>query len=201
MGEPVQNQSPAVIDYDAFEKERTARLQADLQARLKDEFQGRQEGLKQIILKSVVLGDYEKAEKGIEHYLEVKKEYPEFSPRVEQLMKHSKELINAIRSKRSLPTLSQLTMSKQKEIMDHVVSHFNELKTTLKTIERIAKDVTLSDIRSTVWLIKTVSYVVIGLSVLFFLKNFNSEIGQPFWVVFNEVVTYLFDAISNAIGL
>jgi hypothetical protein len=200
MGALSQNQSPVGgIDYDALEKERAARMQHELQKRLRDEFHGRQDGLRQIILRSITMGDYKRAEEDLVQYINLKGNYPDFAPRVEQLVQHAKELINAIRSKRNLPGLGQLTMSKQKEIMDHVVAHFNELKSTLKAIERIASDVALSDIRSTVWLLKTCSYVVLSLVVAVFLRSFNTEIGQPFWIVFNDLVNLLFDRVVGLI--
>jgi hypothetical protein len=201
MGAALQNQSPGHIDYDMLEKERTARLQADLQRRLGNEFSGRQDGLRQIILKSVAVSNYEQASIDLDNYVQYKSVYPEFPPRVQQLVQHCHELINAIRSKRSLPGLSQLTMSKQKEIMDYVVAHFNELKTTLKTIERIAKEVSLSDIRSTVWFVKTASYTTIGFVVVYFFQNFNAEIGQPFWVVFEDLSNHLFTALYSMLNL
>jgi hypothetical protein len=113
------------------------------------------------------------------------------------MVRHARELINAVRSKRNLPGLSQLTMAKQKEIMDHVVNHFNELKYTLKAIEKVAKDVALSDIRSTVWLIKTFSYSVLLIVITYFMVTFVKDIGGPFWVVFNDLADMVFESIMG----
>lgn len=198
MGAIQQNQSPgAGIDYEALERERAARIQGEMQRRLRDEFQGRGDGLRRVILRSVVLGDYPRASDDLDGFVQLKSNYPEFGGRVETLVQHSKELINAIRAKRNLPGLSQLSMSKQKEIMDNVVAHFGELKITLKAIERVSTDVSLSDIRSTVVLIKTVSYVILGLAAAVFFKNFGSDIGKPFWVVFNDLVNLLFESVAG----
>ena len=188
------------IDYDRLEKARTAALQAQLKERLKGEFGGRMDGLRRAVLKSVVIGDYEKANQSLDNYIKFKEEYPDFHPRVADMVRHSRELINAVRSKRNLPGLSQLTMAKQKEIMDHVVNHFNELKFTLKAIEKVAKDVALSDIRSTVWFIQTVSYVVLAIVVTYFMISFTSDIGGPFWVVFNDLTDVSFNWFVNLIG-
>lgn len=189
------------INYEKMEQARTAALQAHLKDRLKAEFGGRMDGLRQVVLKLVVMGDYEKANLSLDNYITYKQDYPDFHPRVADMVRHSRELINAIRSKRNLPGLSLLTMAKQKEIMDHVVNHFNELKFTLKAIEKVAKDVSLSDIRSTVWLIQTCSYVVLAIVVTYFVLTFTSDIGGPFWVVFNDLTNMLFDSIANLVGL
>jgi hypothetical protein len=200
MGLPAQNQSLGVINYEALERERALKLQVELQNRLKTEVQGRQEGLRMVVLRWVVATDYDKAADGIDHYVASKHQYPDFAPRVEPMVQHAKELINAIRSKRNLPGLSQLSMTKQKEILDHVVSHFNELKTTLKSMEKVANDVALSDVRSTVWFIKSLSYTVLGLVIFYLVLNFNKEIGQPFWIVFNEMNNFLFNKLAALFG-
>ena len=194
------SKSEKAIDYDRLEKARTAALQAQLKERLKGEFGGRMDGLRRAVLKSVVLGDYEKANQSLDNYIQFKEDYPDFHPRVADMVRHSRELINAVRSKRNLPGLSQLTIAKQKEIMDHVVNHFNELKFTLKAIEKVAKDVALSDIRSTVWFIQTVSYVVLAIVVTYFMLTFTSDIGGPFWVVFNDLTDVMFNWFVNLIG-
>jgi hypothetical protein len=189
------------IDYESLEKARTAQLQAQLRDRLRQEFGNGIDGLRRVVLKSVVNADYKKANQSLDNYIILKEEYPDFHPRVVDMIRHSRELINAIRSKRNLPGLSQLSIAKQKEIMDHVVSHFNELKYTLKAVERVAKDVALSDIRSTVWLIKTVSYCLLGILVVAFSISFTEQIAKPFWVVSNDLVNKMSNAFFTMLGL
>lgn len=199
--ETAEDTAQKAIDYERLEKARTAALQAQLRDRLKAEFGGRMDGLRQVVLKSVVMGDFERANLSLDNYITYKEPYPDFHPRVKEMVRHSRELINAIRSKRNLPGLSQLTMAKQKEIMDHVVNHFNELKYTLKAIEKVAKDVALSDIRSTVWFIRTFSYCVLAIVVTYFLVTFTRDIGGPFWVVFNDLAGMVFESLMGFLGL
>jgi hypothetical protein len=45
------------IDYERLEMARTVALQAQLRDRLKAEFGGRMDGLRRVVLKSVVAGD------------------------------------------------------------------------------------------------------------------------------------------------
>lgn len=203
LDKPVEAKEKAqkAIDYERMEKARTAALQAQLKERLKGEFGSGTDGLRRVVLKSVVIGDYEKANQSLDNYIVLKEDYPDFHPRVADMVRHCRELINAVRSKRNLPGLSQLSMAKQKEIMDHVVNHFNELKYSLKAIEKVAKDVALSDIRSTVWLMQTTSYGVLAIVATYFLVTFTSDIGGPFWVVFNDISNIIFESLVGFLGL
>jgi hypothetical protein len=108
---------------------------------------------------------------------------------------HSKELINAIRAKRNFPNLSSLPMSKQQEILDHSLGHFDDLKLSLKAIEQIVKDEAIKDIRSTVWVLHTGVYVVMAIVVTMFLLDFSGALGQPLWAVYNDLSDKAYQAL------
>jgi hypothetical protein len=135
------------IDYQQMEQARTKVLQNQLNQQLRTRELGNQYSLRRVILRMVVDGQYKEASEAIDVFMDAKAVYPGFRERSEVHVNHSKELINAVRAKRNFPNLSQLSMSKQQEILDHAIEHFDELRVTLKSIEHILKDETVKDIR------------------------------------------------------
>jgi erythromycin esterase-like protein len=135
----------------------------------------------------VAAGNYQDAADMIGAFIEVKKVYPAFAERVEAQANHAKELVNAVRAKRNFPNLSALSMSKQQEILDHAVEHFDELRLTLKHIENVLKDEAIQDIRSTVWVVRTSVYTLVAIVAAAFVTEFSGALGKPLWVVFNDL--------------
>lgn len=194
-------ESQSRIDYDVLEKEKTYQIQLAFQKRLKNEFEGQGTSLRRMVLQNVVDGQYELAKQVISTFIQTKESYPDFGPRATPIAKHSEDLITAIEAKRSLPNMHVLNMSRQKEVLDHVIDHFNELKHCLKNIEKIAGDELLADFRSTQWLLRTVSYTVLGLVVISFIMHFSSDIGQPFWVVADNITENIATLMTDWFGL
>lgn len=197
-----ENNSSALpkVDYEALEKERAMVLQRDIQLSLANQQLGKIDSLRHAVLKSVVTADYEKAELDLDRFIQMKSEYPNFYERVKGPVQHCKELINAIRAKRGFPNLSVLSMSKQQEILNHVLEHFEELKAVLKHIEKVSREVTLDDLRSTVIVLRVLSYGVIGIVGLAFFMDFTTSIGQPLVAIFHDITNVMFDWVSPKIG-
>ena len=188
------------VDYETLEKERAVLLQRDIQLQLANQQLGKIDSLRYAVLKSVVTGDYEKAELDLDRFIHMKSDYPSFYERVKGPAQHCKELINAIQAKRGFPNLSVLSMSKQQEILNHVLEHFEELKVVLKHIEKVAREVTLDDLRSTVVVVRIFAYGVIGIVALGFFLDFTTSIGQPLVAIFHDITNAMFDWISPKIG-
>ena len=177
------------IDYHALEVQRTEQLKAQLKAELRSRQAGRIHSLRRSALALVVEGEYEEASGIVDVYVELKAELPAVAGRTVGHVRHAKELINAIRAKREFPNLSQLAMSKQQEILDHAVSHFEELKITLRAIEQIVRDEVVKDIRSSVWVIRSLCYVIGAITLIAFVSDFPDMLARPFV----EVVSYSLD--------
>jgi len=183
------NNAASKIDYEFLERQRTQALQDRLRQQLTSrDSDGKIDSLRRHVLKCVVEAQYDDANKVIEDYIEMKSLYPKLRERVEVQMRHSAELINAIRAKRNFPGLHLLSMSKQQEILEHAIHHFDELKLTLKGIEQIVRDEALQDIRSTVWVVRSATYSVVAIIAAAFIVEFSGALGQPLWTVFNDVV-------------
>jgi hypothetical protein len=174
------------IDYQAMELARTGMLQAQLKNQLRSMEAGRDSSLRKIVLRYVVEGKYPEAASTIDEYLDMKNIYPAIAERCVPHASHAKELINAVRAKRDFPGLSSLSMSKQQEILDHAIGHFEELKFTLKTIEYLVRDEAIKDTRSTVWVLQSLVYAVMAIVGALFLLEFSGSMGRSMWVVFND---------------
>lgn len=178
------------IDYQHMEQARTKYLQRQISMQMRSRDMGREYSLRRSVLSLVAAGNYQEAADIIDAFVEVKKVYPAFPGRVEAQANHAKELVNAVRAKRNFPNLSALSMSKQQEILDHAVEHFDELRLTLKHIENVLKDEAIQDIRSTVWVVRTAVYTVVSIVAAAFVTEFSGALGQPLWVVFNDLVDH-----------
>src|ERR1700722_7085208 len=136
------NSSPSV-NYQALEKERLVQSRAALKQKLKSVSEndlGRVGSLRREILSAVVSEKYDVGKSKLETFIEERAgDYPMFVERVGKFAKHASDLIQAIQTKRSFPGLGSLSLGKQQEITEKVLIHCQELKQTLKAIERAEK--------------------------------------------------------------
>jgi hypothetical protein len=183
--------SSAVINYNDLEAAKKQELQTQIHRRLRDKVQyGEREGLRQIILRLVVDGHYERANEELEEFVLSKTQYPRFEPRAAPFKNHCKDLIFAIESKRHFPGLSQLSSSKHQELFDKVVEHFEELKNVLIKIEIVEKEEKVKDLKSTLILVRafwTCLFTII--SFAFMLAFVNDGIAFSMNVVFDDVLS------------
>ena len=115
---------------------------------------GKADSLRFNVMTFVVEENYDRAIKEIRDFSVRPSEYPNFHKRIERYVKHSIDLVNAIRAKRKFPGMNSLTMSKQQELTDKYQQHFAELKYIMKKIETINYDLRQEDLRSTVLIVK-----------------------------------------------
>ena len=185
--------SEAAIDYEILSQERSGDLQSQFETRLSKRLSEDLSGLRRIILQSVVYGSYDQAKKELTSYIDSKEDYPSFKPRIDRYVAHCQDLISAIESKRNFPALSSLSVSKQQEIFERVIEHFDELKQSLVRIEATGHEVRLNDIRSTTIFIKTAMWSV---SLIIFLAFFMEISKSGFLTSFEELA----ERTSSLIG-
>lgn len=195
----LSNSVDTKVDYQALEKQRAEMLQNQLKQQLRALEVGKNSSLRRIVLRFVVEGQYTEAAATIDEYINIKKIYPSVVERSDAHAIHAKELINAIRAKRNFPNLSQLAMSKQQEILDNAIAHFEELRATLKAIEYIVRDEGIKDIRSTVWVLRSLVYTVTGVIVTIFMHEFTETLGRPLWIVFNDFAIVSFRYLTKVL--
>lgn len=185
------------IDYDLLEANRNAEIQDDLTKKLEENKGSHKiDSLRQAILDYVVGGKYETAKDELDAYVRSKRQYPQFIIRAERYKQHCVDLISAIDTKRNFPGIGTLSLSKQQELHEKVLDHFEELKHVLKQVEVLEKDQKLADVRSTVWVVKTFFNAVIFLMSFGFIYELNNGLGHSLNVVFNALVDDLINFTS-----
>lgn len=135
------------------------------------------------VMSFVISKHYDLASKELDLYVEFKSDFPGFGDQVGRYIEHGKDLIHAIRMKREMPGLENLSMAKRQEISDAVVYHFDELKSTIKQIEKAEYQMRLTDLRSTVIVVKTFSYCLLALLVGAFLADVYGGLAKTFHTV------------------
>jgi hypothetical protein len=125
----------------------------------------------------VVEEKYDRAIEELRAFLDAKTEFPKFRDRVSRYVDHSIDLINAIRAKRKFPGAASLTMAKQQELKDRFHQHFEELQQVLKNIERIHSKLKVDDIRSTVWVVRTLMNSIFVIFAVAFALEASRGLG------------------------
>ncbi|NJL24682.1 MAG: hypothetical protein HC902_05615 [Calothrix sp. SM1_5_4] len=92
------------------------------------------------VLALVAQENYDRAKEDLQDYIDLKGSYPAFQGRVRRYVEHCTDLIQAIQTKRDFPGWASLSLSKQQEIHEKVLEHYEELKQNLKHIEKIERD-------------------------------------------------------------
>ncbi len=183
-------------DYEDFEKARTQQLDTQLQESLVSRSDGKIDSLKHTILSYVSDADYDTAKSELGRYVSMQSEYPTFRVKSKRHIDHCNDVIQAIKAKRDFPGLHTLPMSKQQELMEKVVRHFEELKHYLHKIEVIEKDVKIDDLRSTVWVIRAAFYGLILVVFGYFLRYSALGMALSFNFIFDEytdaIISWLF---------
>lgn len=176
------------INYQALELEKTAELQEDISRRLAQHKEtGRGDSVRNAVLTQVVNSNYEAAIQELQMHVDFRVDYPNFQSRVQRYVDHCSDLIHAIETKRNLPDLGSLSLSKQQELYDRVLDHFEELKSYLSKIEQVERDVKLTDVRSTVWFVKSCMHAAFFILVVGFTIEVVNGLGASFYAVLNEM--------------
>lgn len=138
-------------------------MQEDLKRKLSEATKAeaaRVNTIRSAVLGMVVSESYDRAKDDLHRFVEVRAAFPNFQDRVVRHVQHCGDLIEAIKTKRNFPGLATLSLSKQHELHEKVLEHFEELKQSLRYIERAERDHKLEDVRSTVWVLKAASLTV-----------------------------------------
>lgn len=162
---------------------------------------GRADSLRSTILMLTLNEHYDAAIKELKVYLNAKSEYPQFASRTSRYASHSFDLINAIKTKRSFPGLSSLSTSKQQELQERALEHFDELKRMLLRIEKIDYELRLDDIRSTVWVIQAMFTGAVLVLAVYIVQSLSQGFFHSAHVVFNDYTTRLIDYVFNRFNL
>lgn len=179
------------INYERMEADRLAvhedELQKELQARVSSG--GAHNSLRRVVLRAVTEGQYEMAQSEIDDYINYREKFPNFQSRCERYREHCRDLVDAIKTKRTFPGLKSLSISKQQELHDKVIEHFDELKDYLKQIEMVEREVRMEDLRSTTWFIRTFFQCVLAVLGVAFVLDLTGGLASSFLVVVNRLIS------------
>ncbi|MES2856463.1 MAG: hypothetical protein V4692_11400 [Bdellovibrionota bacterium] len=180
------------------DREMGSKIAARMKASASDA--GGPDSLRNIVLGQIAGGNYARAIDDIKAYLDSKSEYPQFKVRSERYLSYAVDLVNAIKAKRSFPGMQHLSMSKQQELFDRAMEHFEDLKVTLRKVEQIEKEVRLEDVRSTVWVVKALIYCVFAFLTVAFLREASKGVLPSAVIVVDgasdDAVNWVFDKIG-----
>jgi len=177
-------------------------MQEDLRKKLLESQRkdlGRMDSLRASILSLVVSENYPRASEEMVAYVDLKTNFPGFQFRVQRLVQHCSELIQAIQTKRNFPGLAALSLAKQQEIHEKVLEHFEDLKQHLRQIEKIEREYKLEDVRSTVWVVKALSTSVAAILLVAFLLDLKAGIFNSAFSVTEGYVDHFSGWLVNLI--
>jgi hypothetical protein len=148
---------------------------------------GRADTLRYNVNCFVIEENYDRAIEELENYKNIDFDLPGYQKKIEPYLNHCIDLVHAIRAKRGFSKNITLTRSKQQEIGDTIKMHYDELQYIFKKIEQVRNQMTLEDLRSTVWIIKAIVYSVSSIVLILFIKEmFNGSI-ESFFIVLEAV--------------
>ncbi|HRK08816.1 MAG TPA: hypothetical protein PLZ57_13705 [Pseudobdellovibrionaceae bacterium] len=157
--------------------------------------------LRTMIMSLVADERYDKSVAELREHLESRPDFPMFKERAERLVKHAEDLIQAVRAKRNFPGFASLNMSKQKDLFEKAVDHFEELKVTLAKIEVIEKELKVEDLRSTVWVVQTFFICIAVLISYYFIRDLSRGMIPALSVLLESWSDSLADWIFQKLGL
>ena len=183
-----------------YEKEASgSKFSARMKASVKDV--GQVGTVRHTILTYIATEGYAKATEELNAYIQSKSAFPQFEGRVERYVSYANDLINGIKAKRSFPGFQHLSMSKQQDLSDRAMDHFEDLKLTLRKIESIEKEIRLEDMRSTVLVVKAVMYCCLAMLVIAFLKEISRGVLPTAAIVVDNLFGDIVDKIFNMLGI
>ena len=130
-----------------------------------------------VVLNSVVQGNYERAFSELKNVGKGLEEYSEFERDARRYVDHSKSLVSAIKTKRTICQTPQINRSKKRELNERIMSHFVELKKSIICIEKIEKRVKYEDFSTTMIFFKTVFYSFVAIFIGYVVIEVYPEIA------------------------
>lgn len=162
---------------------------------------GRADSLSYNILTLVADERYDRALEQMREFVEKDSGYPVLRNRIERHMNHGMDIVSAIRTKRNFPGFKSLTASKQNELMEKTLYHFEELKMVLKKVERIQVDVKLEDIRSTVIVVRAIVMAAIAVVIVAFVREASRGLFSTLLDVVDDFFGMITDYVLSFLGL
>ncbi|MFK8139311.1 MAG: hypothetical protein AB8E15_13205 [Bdellovibrionales bacterium] len=119
------------------------------------------------------------------------KNMPYFQTKTDRYFKYIVHLIEAIEEHKSIPNFENLPAAHQKKVHEQVFLYFDELNNTLKRVESVIHDLKVQDVRSTVWVLKSLTLAVVSVACVAALNEAFQFLDNPFETVFKHFEAFL----------
>jgi len=147
--------------------------------------EGNPDSLTNAIAHFVMDENYERAVRELRGYQEYKASYPTYPERTNRLFDHVENLIDAIKSKKSLTRSGNITASKRKEIGSVVILHYKQLRGSLMRIVQVEQQLRMKDSRSTVWVIQALLVSIFLITCIGLFSEAYDSMNSTFETVLN----------------
>lgn len=171
----------------------SARDRLERDYKLKD--LGEPDSLMNSTLQFVVDDNFDRAIHELGVYRELKSTFPLYIDRTERYFDHCVEVIEAIRTKRSVPT-GNLPAAKRQELSEKIFVHFHELSDSLSKIGSIENELKVEDAKSTVWVIQALFMAVFFLTLFAVVMEAWRTMRIPVQVVFHDAVEWILQTVG-----
>lgn len=176
--------------------EEDIRTQEELEQRLSESISGRLDGLRHTVLSLVVEGRYDTAIAELSYYANSDQKLEVFKSKARRYLNHCEELIRAVESKIKFCQTRTITRSQKHQLYVMVIKHFHELTDSLKKIERIENDIRVTDLKSTVWVLKAFIMCVGVLIIFAMVREATMTMKEPFLVIVNDSIEFIMKSIG-----
>lgn len=192
-----ENSNSEIFDDSGLEADLEDKLQIQLEQKIQN-----LSGIRHLILKHVIEGEYKRSKEEIKKYAEMKQQFTRFVIRTEPYIKHSIDIINTIETKRQFLNIKGIiNRSRQREMFSSILEHFDELKRFMNKTMEIAKEEELNDLKSTVFVLKVLSLCIFGLFVISFLILESISMLKSFYVIMDSFANDMLGKIFSYFDL
>ncbi|HEX4923741.1 MAG TPA: hypothetical protein VFV50_06630 [Bdellovibrionales bacterium] len=141
-------------------------------------------------LQFVVDDNFDRAIHELRVYQAMKSTFPLYVDRTQRYFDHCVEVIEAIRTKRAVPT-HNLPAAKRQELSEKIFMHFHELKDSLTKITHIESELRVQDAKSTVWVIQAFCICLFFLMLFAVFLEAYRTMRIPVTVVFSDIMDWI----------
>jgi len=156
---------------------------------------GRPESLRYNVLSLTIEESFDKAIKLLDQFLHADSPYPDLNFKIEKYIQHCKDVVNAIKIKRSFPGISSLTRAKQQELREKYREHFQELHFALTRIEKIQSDLRVNDAKATIWVVRSFWYAVLSIFFVALMLTLSHGTADTISLVVDDALDQMLNSI------
>lgn len=154
------------------------------------------EGLTYVILDLVVNHQFERAIRELHAYAKHKSSYPTYTQLTTRIFDHAENVIQAIKTKKSLMVVPNLSASKKKELHSTIVIHFRDLKMTLQKIGKIEYQIKIQDSRSTLWVLNAIAICTFVILIVALVQEAYYSLAAPLEVIERDITQFILKYIK-----